>query len=141
MKASRVPSLWIAAAAFAGALAANGVQAQATDLRPPGNQDTEDSEEDLGQLREISDDPDPFGSRFGAGRRFGDYRVWSQSPTPDPVDPAPARRLVLVLDPATGAIVGLEVVPATIGKIPRGFLPGADGRLRLILSPPAHPSR
>lgn len=144
MRASPVFLCRLLAGAFVVALASVNVHAQITQLRPSGNQGSEEQEPpSIPPILDISDDPDPFGGRYNFLPMNPDTRVWGALPETEPGRRARAGArafsMFVVVDPASGAILGYEVgLPSQSRKVGETLYYGPDGfvRFRLGMQPP-----
>lgn len=123
-----------------GLFASTHLQSQVMDLGPAtGDGESEERAPGSRGLYSITDDPDPFGRRYGGYPRNDSYVVWGAAGTRVSYDGTTARPrplpIVLVVDTATGAVVALDVGTGPGGSLSPGSVSvGADGYTRITLS-------
>lgn len=129
------------AAAFVAVLASSLAQAQIVEMRPVSEGGSERPPPDGRTIYSISDDPDPFGVKLRP-RMAPAVVLGSSADTRDRVPSPDAHSRVLtmlmVFDPATGALVDFEIARLEdAAALPGRVFFGADGYARIALPAPA----
>lgn len=131
----------LAVVLLCGMLAPAGLRAGVTELRPAGESDNGGNSSGPRDLSGITDDPDPFGIRYGIFPRPPSYVVWGSaeatvgSGRPEARVPRPG--VNLVVDPRSGRVIGFETVGLDESTARSGgaFF-GADGYVRIAVPAP-----